>query len=222
MWRYPSSSADWTASTHACPLGTCQTPRPSMGMCMPSARTRARPSAVTELADIRRSVTLATAVRHDAIAARRWLSAQHASSRSACSGASRYWRLAGSLAGGPSPRRLTPGIYDVDAGAIEVGDVAGCERRAVGAADGGDRFPSPLAAASGDRVMLRGSGIDRQDLVSEGREDLSSRGEKDLLPASVWQPGNAVPGAVSVASRGWLRSMPGSSQAPATPVLSWC
>jgi len=59
-------------------------------MCMPSARTRARPSAVTELAYIRRSVTLATAVRHDAIAARRWLSAQHASSRSACGGAARY------------------------------------------------------------------------------------------------------------------------------------
>ena len=51
----------------------------------------------------------------------------------------------------------------------------------------------PLATAGDDRVMFRGCGIDRQDLICEGREDLVGRGEKDLLPASVWQPGNAVP-----------------------------
>jgi len=41
--------------------------------------------------------------------------------------------------------------------------------------------------------MFRGCGIDRQDLVREGREDIVSCGEKDLLPATVGQPGDAVP-----------------------------
>src|SRR3974377_197540 len=71
------------------------------------------------------------------------------------------------------------GIYDLDAGAVEVGHVAGCQRGALGTAAGrdqrveaGDRFPGLLAAAGDDRVMFRGCGIDRQDLVGEGREDL--------------------------------------------------
>ena len=39
--RYPASSAQRTAFTHAGPLGTCQTPRPSIGIWFSSARTRA-------------------------------------------------------------------------------------------------------------------------------------------------------------------------------------
>src|SRR6184192_1608853 len=49
MCRYPSSSAHRTALTHSAPLGTCQTPRPSIGSWLPSASTRARPSSVTGL-----------------------------------------------------------------------------------------------------------------------------------------------------------------------------
>src|SRR5260370_1519227 len=49
MCRYPSSRAHRTALTHCAPLGTCQTPRPSIGISLPSASTRARPSAVTAL-----------------------------------------------------------------------------------------------------------------------------------------------------------------------------
>src|SRR5207302_1264120 len=49
MCRYPSSSAHRTALTHSGPLGTCQTPRPSIGISLPSASTRALPSAVTAL-----------------------------------------------------------------------------------------------------------------------------------------------------------------------------
>src|SRR6266567_3736616 len=52
MRRYPSSSAQRTAFTHSGPLGICQTPRPSMGIWLPSARMRARPSALTALAVI--------------------------------------------------------------------------------------------------------------------------------------------------------------------------
>src|SRR3984893_13913485 len=49
MCRYPSSSAHRTALTHSGPLGTCQTPRPSIGISLSSASRRARPSAVTRL-----------------------------------------------------------------------------------------------------------------------------------------------------------------------------
>ena len=38
--RYPSPSAHRTASTHARPLGTCQTPRPSIGIELPSLSSR--------------------------------------------------------------------------------------------------------------------------------------------------------------------------------------
>src|SRR6185437_14387339 len=72
---------------------------------------------------------------------------------------------------------LKPGIYDLDAGAAEVGHVASCQRGAVGPADGRDQrveardwFPGPFAAASNDYVMFRGCGIDRQDLVGKGRK----------------------------------------------------
>ena len=51
MWRYPSSSAARTACTHAGPSGTCQTPSPSSGITVPSARTRPRPSAVKSADD---------------------------------------------------------------------------------------------------------------------------------------------------------------------------
>src|SRR5437763_15933046 len=47
MWRYPNSSAQRTASTHSGPLGTCQTPRPSSGIRLPSASVRTHPSAVS-------------------------------------------------------------------------------------------------------------------------------------------------------------------------------
>src|ERR1700761_5259325 len=47
MCRYPRSSAQRTAFTQAAPLGTCQTPKPSMGIWFPSASTRTRPSGVT-------------------------------------------------------------------------------------------------------------------------------------------------------------------------------
>src|SRR6516162_9737401 len=45
--RYPSSSAQRTASTHSRSFSTCQTPRPTSGISFPSASTRAFPSAVT-------------------------------------------------------------------------------------------------------------------------------------------------------------------------------
>src|SRR5690348_5725297 len=50
--RYPSSSAQRTASTHSRPFPTCQTPRPASGTSFASASTRARPSAVTTSVDI--------------------------------------------------------------------------------------------------------------------------------------------------------------------------
>src|SRR6478752_7657096 len=37
MCRYPSSSAQRTASTHSCAFSTCQTPSPSIGIAYPSA-----------------------------------------------------------------------------------------------------------------------------------------------------------------------------------------
>jgi len=80
---------------------------------------------------------------------------------------------------GSSFCRLKPGVDELDAGAVKVGHVAGCQRSAARAADGGDkrveardRFPSALAAAGDDRIVLRSSGIDRDDLVGEGREGL--------------------------------------------------
>src|SRR5690242_17838032 len=92
------------------------------------------------------------------------------------------------------------GIDDLDAGAVKVGHVPSRQRGALGAADGGDQrveagdwFPGSLAAAGDDRVVFRGRGVDRQDLVFEGGEDIVGRGEEDLLAASVRQPGNAVP-----------------------------
>src|SRR6266446_3452530 len=44
--RYPSSSAQRTASTHSRRLGTCQTPSPTSGISLPSASMRTLPSAV--------------------------------------------------------------------------------------------------------------------------------------------------------------------------------
>src|SRR3954452_14211081 len=41
MWREPSSSAQRTAFSHSGPSGTCQTPRPSTGIWLSSASTRA-------------------------------------------------------------------------------------------------------------------------------------------------------------------------------------
>src|SRR5437899_10262658 len=48
MCRYPTSSAHCTALTVVDPLGTCQTPRPSTGIELPSASTFKRLSAVFE------------------------------------------------------------------------------------------------------------------------------------------------------------------------------
>ena len=94
----------------------------------------------------------------------------------------------------------SPGIYDLDAGAFEAGYVASRQRGALGAADGrdqrveaGDGFPGSLAAAGDDGVVFCGCGVDRQNLVFEGREDIVGCGEEDLLAASVRQPGDAVP-----------------------------
>src|SRR5437899_745199 len=50
--RYPTSSAQPTASAHSRPFGICQTPRPTSGISLPSASTRALPSAVTTSVDI--------------------------------------------------------------------------------------------------------------------------------------------------------------------------
>src|SRR5689334_21603615 len=47
MCRYPSSSAQRTASTHARAFGICQTPSPSSGISVPSASTRLVPASVT-------------------------------------------------------------------------------------------------------------------------------------------------------------------------------
>src|SRR5579859_413284 len=52
MCRYPSSSAQRTASTPSRSFATCQTPRPTSGISFPSASTRALPSAVTTSVDI--------------------------------------------------------------------------------------------------------------------------------------------------------------------------
>ena len=94
----------------------------------------------------------------------------------------------------------SPGIHDLDASAFKVGHVASRQRGALGAADGrdqrveaGDGFPGSLAAAGDDGVVFCGCGVDRQNLVFEGREDIVGGGEEDLLAASVRQPGNAVP-----------------------------
>ena len=51
MWRYPTSSAARTACAHSGPSGTCHTPSPSSGITVPSARTRPRPSGVSEPID---------------------------------------------------------------------------------------------------------------------------------------------------------------------------
>jgi hypothetical protein len=72
-----------------------------------------------------------------------------------------------------------PGVDDLDAGAIEVRQVASGKCRAAGTADGGDesvetseRLPGPLAGTGDDRVLLSGCGIDRQDLLIEGPESV--------------------------------------------------
>ena len=95
---------------------------------------------------------------------------------------------------------LEPRIYDLDAGAVEVGHVTGGQHGDLGPADGrdqrveaGDRLACPLTVAGDDRVMLCGCYVDRQDLVVEGREDFVGCGEEDLLSAPVRKPGNAVP-----------------------------
>src|ERR1700722_12212435 len=94
----------------------------------------------------------------------------------------------------------SPGVYDLDAGAFKVGHVASRQRGALGAADGGDQrveagdgFPGSFAAAGDGGVVFCGRGVDRQNLVVEGREDIAGCGEEDLLAASVRQPGDAVP-----------------------------
>jgi hypothetical protein len=104
----------------------------------------------------------------------------------------------GKLAVGGSGR-LKPGINDFDARAVEVRHVAGRQHGAVGAAGGrnqrveaGDRSPGPFAAAGDGCVVLRGGIVDQQYLIGEGREDLVSRREEDLLSAPVRQPGDAV------------------------------
>jgi hypothetical protein len=56
-WRSPAASAQRTASSPARPSGTCHPPRPTSGIWLPSASTRARPSGVTVAAAIRGSWT---------------------------------------------------------------------------------------------------------------------------------------------------------------------
>jgi hypothetical protein len=70
-----------------------------------------------------------------------------------------------------------PRVDDLDAGAIEVRQVASGQCRPAGPANGGDesvetgeRLPSPLAGTGDDRVLLSGGGIDRQDLLIKGAE----------------------------------------------------
>jgi hypothetical protein len=70
-----------------------------------------------------------------------------------------------------------PRVEDLDAGAIEVRQVASGQCRPAGAANGGyesvetsERLPSPLAGTGNDRVLLSGCRIDRQDLLIKGPE----------------------------------------------------
>ena len=88
-------------------------------------------------------------------------------------------QVTGPLGGGrrPSAACGRPRVNDLDAGAIEVRQVASGKYRAAGAADGGDksvetsdRLPSSLAGTGNNRVLLSSSCIDWQDLLIEGPE----------------------------------------------------
>ena len=88
-------------------------------------------------------------------------------------------QVPGPLGGGrrPSAACGRPRVNDLDAGAIEVKQVASGKYRAAGAADGGDksvetsdRLPSSLAGTGDNRILLSGSCIDWQDLLIEGPE----------------------------------------------------
>ena len=88
-------------------------------------------------------------------------------------------QVPGPLGGGrrPSAACGRPRVNDLDAGAIEVRQVASGKYRAAGAADGGDksvetsdRLPSSLAGTGNNRVLLSSSCIDWQDLLIEGPE----------------------------------------------------
>jgi hypothetical protein len=99
-----------------------------------------------------------------------------------------------------SSRGERPGIYDLDAGAVEVRQVPGGQCGAPGPANGrdqrvetGDRSPGSLAIVGDDRVLFCGCDINRQHLIFEGPEDIVGGGEEDLCPATVGKPGNAVP-----------------------------
>ena len=85
----------------------------------------------------------------------------------------------GPLGGGrrPSAACGRPRVNDLDAGAVEVRQVASGKYRAAGAADGGDksvetsdRLPRSLAGTGNNRVLLSSSCIDWQDLLIEGPE----------------------------------------------------
>ena len=88
-------------------------------------------------------------------------------------------QVTGPLGGGrrPSAACGRPRVNDLDAGAVEVRQVASGKYRAAGAADGGDksvetsdRLPSSLAGTGNNRVLLSSSCIDWQDLLIEGPE----------------------------------------------------
>src|SRR5882762_10351155 len=86
----------------------------------------------------------------------------------------------------------SPGIDDVDAGVVEIRQVAGCQCGTTRPADGcdecvepGDWPPGSLASARDDRVVLSGGHIDRQDLIGKGPEDVVSGVQKNLLPPTV-------------------------------------
>ena len=88
-------------------------------------------------------------------------------------------QVTGPLGGGrrPSAACGRPRVNDLDAGAIEVRQVASGKYRAAGAADGGDksvetsdRLPSSLVGTGNNRVLLSSSCIDWQDLLIEGPE----------------------------------------------------
>jgi hypothetical protein len=71
----------------------------------------------------------------------------------------------------------SPGIDELNAGAVEVGQVAGGQCGTAGTADGcdkrvepGDSLPGSLAGARDYRVLLGGCLVNRQYLVGEGPE----------------------------------------------------
>jgi hypothetical protein len=81
-----------------------------------------------------------------------------------------------------------------------------------------DRLPGTFAAAGDDRVVFRGCGIDRDDLVCEGREDLVGRRQcpsaTAALPSCNADGEGATRCSHSVSERGRIAGV-------TTPTSSW-